>query len=132
MKILANKVAVVTGGNSGIGYASAKELADKGARVIITGRNKDSVAKAAQELGVTGIVSDQSQLGQIDDLVAEVKAKFGKVDILFLNAGVANFSPVETASEAHFDGIMNANVKGVYFTVQKFIPILNDGAVYRV
>jgi NAD(P)-dependent dehydrogenase (short-subunit alcohol dehydrogenase family) len=128
MKILANKVAVVTGGNSGIGYASAKELADKGARVIITGRNKDSVAKAAQELGVTGIVSDQSQLGQIDDLVAEVKAKFGKVDILFLNAGVANFSPVETASEAHFDGIMNANVKGVYFTVQKFIPILNDGA----
>jgi NAD(P)-dependent dehydrogenase (short-subunit alcohol dehydrogenase family) len=128
MKILANKVAVVTGGNSGIGYASAKELADKGARVIITGRNKDSVAKAAQELGVTGIVSDQSHLGQIDDLVAEVKAKFGKVDILFLNAGVANFSPVETASEAHFDGIMNANVKGVYFTVQKFIPILNDGA----
>jgi NAD(P)-dependent dehydrogenase (short-subunit alcohol dehydrogenase family) len=128
MKILANKVAVVTGGNSGIGYASAKELADKGARVIITGRNKDSVAKAAQELGVTGIVSDQSHLGQIDDLVAEVKAKFGKVDILFLNAGVANFSPVETATEAHFDGIMNANVKGVYFTVQKFIPILNDGA----
>ncbi|MDB5126282.1 SDR family oxidoreductase [Mucilaginibacter sp.] len=128
MKILANKVAVVTGGNSGIGYASAKELADKGARVIITGRNKDSVAKAAQELGVTGIVSDQSNLDQIDSLVAEVKAQFGKVDILFLNAGIANFSPVETAPEAHFDGIMNANVKGVYFTVQKFIPILNDGA----
>ncbi|MCQ6959059.1 SDR family oxidoreductase [Mucilaginibacter aquariorum] len=128
MKILANKVAVITGGNSGIGYATAKEFVDKGAQVIITGRNKDSVAKAAQELGVTGIVSDQSHLGQIDDLVAQVKAQFGKVDILFLNAGVANFSPVETATEAHFDGIMNANVKGVYFTVQKFIPILNDGA----
>jgi len=128
MKILANKVAVITGGNSGIGYATAKEFVDKGAQVIITGRNKDSVAKAAQELGVTGIVSDQSHLGQIDDLVAQVKVQFGKVDILFLNAGVANFSPVETATEAHFDGIMNANVKGVYFTVQKFIPILNDGA----
>jgi NAD(P)-dependent dehydrogenase (short-subunit alcohol dehydrogenase family) len=128
MKILANKVAVITGGNSGIGYATAKEFVEKGARVIITGRNKDSVAKVAQELGVTGIVSDQSNLDQIDSLVAEVKAQFGKVDILFLNAGVANFSPVETASEAHFDGIMNANVKGVYFTVQKFIPILNDGA----
>jgi NAD(P)-dependent dehydrogenase (short-subunit alcohol dehydrogenase family) len=128
MKILANKVAVITGGNSGIGYATAKEFVEKGARVIITGRNKDSVAKVAQELGVTGIVSDQSNLDQIDSLVAEVKAQFGKVDILFLNAGVANFSPVETATEAHFDGIMNANVKGVYFTVQKFIPILNDGA----
>jgi NAD(P)-dependent dehydrogenase (short-subunit alcohol dehydrogenase family) len=128
MKILANKVAVITGGNSGIGYATAKEFVEKGARVIITGRNKDSVAKVAQELGVTGIVSDQSNLDQIDSLVAEVKAQFGKVDILFLNAGIANFSPVETATEAHFDGIMNANVKGVYFTVQKFIPILNDGA----
>ena len=128
MKILANKVAVITGGKIGIGYATAKEFVDKGAQVIITGRNEDSVAKAARELGVTGIVSDQSHLGQIDDLVAQVKAQFGKVDILFLNAGVANFSPVETATEAHFDGIMNANVKGVYFTVQKFIPILNDGA----
>ena len=128
MKILTNKVAVVTGGNSGIGYATAKELADKGAQVIITGRNKDSVAKAAQELGVTGIVSDQGHLEQIDELVANVKAQFGKVDILFLNAGVANFSPVESATEAHFDGIIDLNLKGVYFTVQKFIPVLNDGA----
>jgi NAD(P)-dependent dehydrogenase (short-subunit alcohol dehydrogenase family) len=128
MKTLTNKVAVVTGGNSGIGYATAKELADKGANVIITGRNKDAVAKAADELGVTGIVSDQGQLGQIDELVAHVKAQFGKVDILFLNAGVANFSPVESATEVHFDGIIDLNLKGVYFTVQKFIPILNDGA----
>ncbi|MFA6248415.1 MAG: SDR family oxidoreductase [Mucilaginibacter sp.] len=128
MKTLTNKVAVVTGGNSGIGYATAKELADKGANVIITGRNKDAVAKAADELGVIGIVSDQGQLGQIDELVAHVKAQFGKVDILFLNAGVANFSPVESATEAHFDSIIDLNLKGVYFTVQKFIPILNDGA----
>ncbi|MDP9081100.1 MAG: SDR family oxidoreductase [Bacteroidota bacterium] len=125
---LTNKVAVVTGGNSGIGYASAKELAAQGAKVIITGRNKASVEKAAEELGVTGIVSDQGSLEQIDNLVAQVKEKFGKVDVLFLNAGVANFSPVETATELHYDTIMDLNVKGVYFTVQKFIPILNDGA----
>lgn len=128
MKILANKIAVVTGGNSGIGYATAKEFADKGAQIIITGRNPESVAKATQELGATGIVSDQNNLNSIDSLVAEVKAKFGKIDILFLNAGAASFSPVETATEAHFDGVMDSNVKGVYFTVQKFIPVLNDGA----
>lgn len=127
MSNLTNKVAVVTGGNSGIGYATAKELAAKGAQVIITGRNADTVSKAAGELGVTGIVSDQARLSQIDSLVAQVKAQFGKVDILFLNAGVALFSPMETATEEHYDTMMNLNVKGVYFTVQKFLPILNDG-----
>lgn len=125
---LTNKVAVVTGGNSGIGYATAKEFVAQGAKVVITGRNKESLEKAAAELGATGVVSDQSKLEQLDNLVAEVKSKFGKVDVLFLNAGVANFAPVETATEAHFDAIIDSNVKGVYFTVQKFIPILNDGA----
>lgn len=125
---LTNKVAVVTGGNSGIGYASAKELIARGAKVIITGRNKESVEQAANELGATGIVSDQNKLEDIDALVAQVKNQFAKVDVLFLNAGVANFSPVEAATEAHFDGIIDSNVKGVYFTVQKFIPVLNDGA----
>ena len=125
---LTNKVAVVTGVNSGIGYASAKELIAQGAKVIITGRNKESVENAANELDATGIVSDQNKLEDIDTLVAEVKNQFGKVDVLFLNAGVANFSSVEEATEAHFDGIIDSNVKGVYFTVQKFIPILNDGA----
>jgi NAD(P)-dependent dehydrogenase (short-subunit alcohol dehydrogenase family) len=127
MSSLLNKVAVVTGGNSGIGYATAEALAAEGAQVIITGRNVESVSNAAQTLGVTGIVSDQSKLDQIDNLVAEVKAKFGSVDVLFLNAGVANFSPVATATEAHYDTIMNLNVKGVYFTVQKFLPIIKDG-----
>jgi NAD(P)-dependent dehydrogenase (short-subunit alcohol dehydrogenase family) len=127
MSDLTNKVAVVTGGNSGIGYATAKELASKGAQVVITGRNAATVSKAAEELGVTGIVSDQAKLDQIDNLVAEVKDQFGKVDILFLNAGVALFSPVATATEEHYDTIMNLNVKGVYFTVQKFLPIINDG-----
>jgi NAD(P)-dependent dehydrogenase (short-subunit alcohol dehydrogenase family) len=127
MSNLTNKVAVITGGNSGIGYATAKELASKGAQVVITGRNAATVSKAAEELGVTGIVSDQARLDQIDNLVAEVKEQFGKVDILFLNAGVALFSPVATATEEHYDTIMNLNVKGVYFTVQKFLPIINDG-----
>ena len=128
MKSLENKVAVVTGGNSGIGYAAAQELAQHGAKVVITGRNKEALEKAVAELGVTGIISDQSKLAQIDQLVAEVKEKFGKVDVLFLNAGLASFSPLATATEEHYDAIMNANVKGVYFTVQKFLPILNEGA----
>jgi len=127
MKNLENKVAIVTGGNSGIGYAAAADLAAKGAKVIITGRNKEALAKAEKELNVTGIVADQSDLKSIDSLVEEVKSKFGKVDILFLNAGIAAFAPLDSASEDHYDSIMNVNVKGVYFTVQKVLPILNDG-----
>ncbi|KRD12819.1 short-chain dehydrogenase [Flavobacterium sp. Root901] len=128
MKNLENKVAIVTGGNSGIGYAAAAELASLGAKVIVTGRNKEALAKAETELNVTGIAADQSDLKSIDNLAAEVKAKFGKVDILFLNAGVASFAPVELAPEDHYDTIMNVNTKGVYFSVQKLLPILNDGA----
>src|ERR1700737_2632730 len=127
MNLLSNKVAVVTGGNSGIGYATAQELIAQGAKVVITGRNNEAVSKAAKELDATGIVSDQGKLKDIDQLVKQVKAKFGKVDILFVNAGTANFSPVESASEEHYDAIMDLNVKGAYFTVQKFLPILNDG-----
>ncbi|MFW0738067.1 SDR family oxidoreductase [Flavobacterium sp. T12S277] len=127
MKKLENKVAIVTGGNSGIGYAAAAEFVANGAKVIVTGRNKKALEKAETELNVTGIVSDQSDLESIDRLVAEVKAKFGKVDVLFLNAGIAAFAPVDAASEEHYDSIMNVNVKGVYFTVQKILPILNDG-----
>lgn len=127
MKSLENKVAIVTGGNSGIGYAAAADFVSKGAKVIVTGRNKEALAKAETELKVTGIVADQSDLKSIDNLVEEVKAKFGKVDVLFLNAGIAAFAPLDSASEDHYDSIMNVNVKGVYFTVQKVLPILNDG-----
>ncbi|MCM0668220.1 glucose 1-dehydrogenase [Flavobacterium tyrosinilyticum] len=127
MKSLENKVAIVTGGNSGIGYAAAADLVSKGAKVIVTGRNKEALEKAETELKVTGIEADQSDLKSIDNLVEEVKAKFGKVDILFLNAGIAAFAPLDSASEDHYDSIMNVNVKGVYFTVQKVLPILNDG-----
>ncbi len=128
MKNLENKVAIVTGGNSGIGFAAAEELSAQGAKVIITGRNEQSLADAESQLNVTGIRADQTDLKSLDSLVEQVSAKFGKVDILFLNAGIAAFAPVESATEEHYDSIMNANVKGVYFTVQKLLPILNDGA----
>lgn len=128
MKNLENKVAIVTGGNSGIGLAAAKELAEKGAKVIVTGRNKEALAQAEAEFNLIGIQADQTDLKSIDRLVDQVSSQFGKVDILFLNAGIAAFAPVDSASEEHFDSIMNVNVKGVYFTVQKLLPILNDGA----
>lgn len=127
MSTLNSKVAVVTGGNSGIGFATAKEFAAQGATVIITGRNKEAVETAAKEIGAIGIVADQSNLQQIDTLAAAVKEQVGNIDILFLNAGAAEFSPIATASEAHFDNLMNLNVKGTYFTVQKFLPLFNDG-----
>ncbi|GAA3775868.1 SDR family oxidoreductase [Flavobacterium ginsengiterrae] len=127
MKNLENKVAIVTGGNSGIGFAAAADLVSKGAKVIVTGRNQEALANAEKELNVTGIVADQSDLKSIDNLAEEVKTKFGKIDIIFLNAGIAAFAPVDSASEDHYDSIMNVNVKGVYFTVQKLLPILNDG-----
>ena len=128
MSKLNNKVAVITGGNSGIGYAAAVELAAQGASVVITGRNEEATASAAAELGVVGITSDQANLESIDLLVAEVKERFGKVDIIFLNAGTANFAPFDQASEEHFDSIINVNLKGVFFTLQRFLPLLNDGA----
>jgi len=122
-----NKIAVVTGGNSGIGYAAAKELKEKGATVIITGRRKDAVEKAAADLSVTGIVADQSDINATDQLVATVTESYGKVDILFINAGIATLSPIEFATEQHFDDIMDINFKGAYFTLSKFIPVLRDG-----
>jgi NAD(P)-dependent dehydrogenase (short-subunit alcohol dehydrogenase family) len=122
-----NKIAVITGGNSGIGYAAAKELKEKGATVIITGRRKEAVEKAATELGVTGIVADQSDINATEQLVASITKSHGHVDILFINAGIATISPIEHASEQHFDDIMNINFKGAYFTLSKFIPILRDG-----
>ncbi|BAV05668.1 NAD(P)-dependent dehydrogenase, short-chain alcohol dehydrogenase family [Filimonas lacunae] len=127
MNTLNNKVAVVTGGTSGIGLATAKEFLVQGAQVVITGRSKQSVEAIAAEIGATGIATDQSNPGDIDNLATQLQKSFGKVDILFLNAGVAEFSSVATATEEHFDKVVNANVKGVYFTVQKLLPLLSDG-----
>lgn len=123
-----NKVVVITGGNSGIGYATAKEFKAQGATVVITGKREDALAKASKELDATGILTDQSNLGHIDELVADIQNSFGKVDVLFINAGVAFFAPIEHTSEEQFDTMVNVNFKGSFFTLQKFIPILNDGA----
>ncbi|TDQ29779.1 SDR family NAD(P)-dependent oxidoreductase [Tenacibaculum caenipelagi] len=128
MSKLNGKVAVVTGGNSGIGYASAKELKSQGANVVITGRNKKKVQSAAETLGVHGIVADVANISEIESLVDEVQKKFDKVDILFVNAGIFQPAPVGNISEEMFDHQMGINFKGAVFTTEKFLPILNDGA----
>ncbi|OXA75735.1 NAD(P)-dependent dehydrogenase, short-chain alcohol dehydrogenase family [Flavobacterium aquidurense] len=128
MDNLKNKVAVITGGNSGIGYATAKQLKEQGATVIITGRRKEAIEKAASELGVHAIVADQSRISDIENLALKVKEDFGQVDILFINAGITTKGTIEEATEELFDSVMNINFKGAYFTLSRFTPILNDGA----
>lgn len=128
MKNLKDKVVVITGGNSGIGYAAAKKLKEDNATVIITGRRKEAVEKAAAELNVTGLIADQSTLTDIEKLVDQVKEQFGKVDILLVNAGITKFSTIEQIGESQFDEMMNINFKGAYFTLSRFIPLLSDGA----
>ena len=123
-----DKVALITGGNSGIGYATARELKAQGAAVIITGRRKEAIEKAAEELGVTAFTADQSIIADIENLAAKVKQQFGKIDILFINAGVLGTGTIETATEAMFDDVIGVNFKGAYFTLSKFIPLLHDGA----
>lgn len=127
MNDLKGKIAVVTGGNSGIGYATAQYFKEAGANVIITGRRADRVFTAAVELGVKGIVADVTDLSAIDALVAQVKSEFGKIDVLFVNAGVFNPAPVGQISEDMFDMQMGINFKGALFTTEKFLPIINDG-----
>ncbi|GAB3044195.1 SDR family oxidoreductase [Spirosoma pulveris] len=128
MNTLTGKIALVTGGNSGIGYAAAKELKAQGAEVLITGRRKEAVELAANELGVTGHVADQGQLAAIDELAAFVKGTYGKLDILFINAGIVGGASIEQATEEAFDTVMSVNFKGAYFTLSKFIPLLHEGA----
>ena len=128
MSKLNGKVAVVTGGNSGIGFAAAHELKNQGATVVITGRNSDKVEQAAQELGVAGLVADVSDLSAIERLVEQVEADFEKVDVLFVNAGIFQPAPVGQISEELFDHQMGINFKGAVFTTEKFLPILRDGA----
>ncbi len=129
MNTLKNKVVVVTGGNSGIGYATAKEFTNEGASVVITGRRKEAIEKAGEEIGAVPILSDQSNLQDVDFLCKEFKDRFGKVDILFINAGTTGtLGLIENATADNFDTVMNINFRGAYFTLSRFIPLLNDGA----
>jgi NAD(P)-dependent dehydrogenase (short-subunit alcohol dehydrogenase family) len=126
---LEGKIAVITGGNSGIGLAAAKRLVTEGAYVFITGRRQKELDLAVSEIGknVRSIQSDVSNLADIDRIYTTVKDQKGRLDILFANAGIAQFAPLEEISEEHFDKIFGINVKGLLFTVQKLLPIFQEG-----
>jgi len=124
------KVALITGGNSGIGLATAKRFVNEGAYVFITGRRKEELNAAVKEIGrnVTAVQGDVSNLADLDRLFAQIKKEKGKIDIVFANAGVAKYAPLGEITEEFYDSIFDINVKGVLFTVQKALPLLRDGA----
>jgi len=130
MAKLEGKTALITGGNSGIGLATAKRFVNEGAYVFITGRREPELAAAVKEIGrnVTGVQGDVSNLGDLDRLFAQIKREKGKLDIVFANAGVARFAALGTITEDLYDSIFDINVKGLLFTVQKALPLLPDGA----
>jgi len=127
---LEGKIALITGGNSGIGLATAKRFVSEGAYVYITGRRESELASAVKEIGrnVTGVQGDVSDLGDLDRLFAQIKREKGKLDIVFANAGVAAYARFGEITEEHYDSIFNINVKGLLFTVQKALPLMPDGA----
>jgi NAD(P)-dependent dehydrogenase (short-subunit alcohol dehydrogenase family) len=127
---LEGKIALITGGNSGIGLATARQFVNEGAYVFITGRREVELVAAAKEIGenVTGVQGDVSNLGDLNRLFARIKREKGKLDILFANAGVATYARFGEITEDHYDSIFNINVKGLLFTVQKALPLLPNGA----
>jgi NAD(P)-dependent dehydrogenase (short-subunit alcohol dehydrogenase family) len=130
MSKLEGKVAVITGGNSGIGLATAQRFVAEGAYVFITGRRQSELDAAVKEIGksVSAVQGDVSSLADLDRLYATVKQQKGHIDILFANAGIGEFAPLGAITEEHFDKTFNANVKGLLFTVQKALPLLKDGS----
>jgi NAD(P)-dependent dehydrogenase (short-subunit alcohol dehydrogenase family) len=126
---LEGKVAVITGGNSGMGLATAKRFVAEGAHVVITGRRQQELDAAVAEIGrnVTAVRGDVSNLADLDRLYEVVKQKHGRVDIVFANAGVGDLAPVGQITEQHFDKLFGINVKGLLFTVQKGLPLMPDG-----
>jgi NAD(P)-dependent dehydrogenase (short-subunit alcohol dehydrogenase family) len=124
------KVALVTGGNSGIGLAVAQALVAEGARVVVVGRNRESVARSADALGAAahGVVADTARLDDIDRMIAATREfGAGRLDVVFANAGIASFGPLAATSEAMWDATFDINVKGVYFTIQKAVPLMRAG-----
>ena len=130
MKRLEGKVAVVTGGNSGIGLATAKRFQEEGANVAIAGRSRKTLDEAVKAIGngVLAVQADIAKFTDVEKLYGEVSRKLGKIDVLFVNAGVAKFAPLADTSENAYDEQFDINIKGAYFTIQKALPFLNDGA----
>lgn len=129
MKKLEGKVALITGGNSGIGLAIAQRFVSEGAYVFITGRRRSELDAAIKQIGsnITGVQSDVSNLADLDRLYSEVKKQKDHIDILFANAGLGESAPLEAITEAHFNKIFSVNVKGLLFTVQKALPLFQGG-----
>jgi NAD(P)-dependent dehydrogenase (short-subunit alcohol dehydrogenase family) len=129
MKKFEGKVAVITGGNSGIGLATAQRFVQEGAHVYVTGRRQTELDEAVKEIGknIIGVQGDISNLADLDRLYSTVKQQKGQIDVLFANAGIGESMSLEKISEAHFDKTFNVNVKGVLFTVQKALPLFKDG-----
>jgi NAD(P)-dependent dehydrogenase (short-subunit alcohol dehydrogenase family) len=127
---LEGKIALVTGGSSGIGLATAKRFVEEGAHVFITGRREAELSAAIQEIGsnVTGVQGDVSELADLDRLFDRVQREKGRLDIVFANAAISNYAPLGSITEEFYDSMFNINVKGVLFTVQKALPLLADGA----
>jgi NAD(P)-dependent dehydrogenase (short-subunit alcohol dehydrogenase family) len=130
MNRLQNKTALITGGNSGIGFATAKEFLEQGANVIITGRSQAALDQAKKDLKgqVHTILSNTSSLSDVRALAKQVQQITPRLDVLFINAGIGKFAPIEAVTEEHFDEQFNTNVKGAYFTIQELLPVMNDGA----
>src|SRR3989441_9607571 len=127
---LEGKVALITGGNSGIGFATSQQFVKEGAYVFITGRSQTKLDEAVKRVGsnVTGVQGDVSKLEDLDRLFAQIKKEKGRLDVVFANAGIAKYAPLGTIDEAHYDSIFDGNVKGMLFTVQKALPLMPDGA----
>ncbi len=130
MNKLEGKIALITGGNSGIGLATAKQFVNEGAYVFITGRREPELADAVKQIGknVTGVQGDVAKPDDLDRLFAQIKREKGKLDIVFANAGITTMTPLGKITEEDYDSIFNGNVKGLLFTVQKALPLMADGA----